>query len=188
MPDAALVLDLTPHATKPCASIFHKHQTLVSNAFVFCQIFNQFNALVLDHSFNFFQGILMNYYFKAIFMIMRGGQTSIVEVGGAAFQVTSTGWRDWLSSMIIGVVLLPLKAMIKLVSTVPIGRLLLYRWGWLRDPSKLEVKVVNLGKQHQDAGRPEPENELNKWNPAIERVRDDLFPLSQMAPSEGPKQ
>ncbi|WAR56104.1 hypothetical protein PtB15_6B849 [Puccinia triticina] len=30
------------------------HKTLVFNAFVFCQIFNQFNARVLDRSFNVF--------------------------------------------------------------------------------------------------------------------------------------
>lgn len=54
-----------------------EHKTLVFNAFVFCQIFNQFNARVLDRSFNIFRGILKNYYFVAIFLIMLGGQVGV---------------------------------------------------------------------------------------------------------------
>ncbi|PLW48503.1 hypothetical protein PCASD_04243 [Puccinia coronata f. sp. avenae] len=156
-----------------------EHKTLVFNAFVFCQIFNQFNARVLDRSFNVFHGIQRNYYFMVIFLIMLGGQILIVEVGGAAFQVTSIGWRDWLISVIIGLISLPLGVLIKLVPTEPIGRLV-YGWGWLRDPSKLEVEVVDLGKEYQDEDRPEPENESNKWNPAIDRVRDNLALFSQI--------
>jgi Ca2+-transporting ATPase len=53
-----------------------EHKTLVFNAFVFCQIFNQFNARVLDRSFNVFHGIQRNYYFMVIFLTMLGGQVS----------------------------------------------------------------------------------------------------------------
>ena len=93
--------------------------------------------------------------------------------------MTSIGWRDWLISVIIGLISLPLGALIKVVPTEPIGRLV-YGWGWLRDPSKLEVEVVDLGKEYEDEDRPEPENESNKWNPAIDRVRDNLALFSQI--------
>lgn len=156
-----------------------EHKTLVFNAFVFCQIFNQLNARVLDRSFNIFHGILKNYYFMVIFLIMLGGQILIVEVGGAAFQVTNIGWRDWLISVIIGLISIPLGVIVKLVPTEPIGRLV-YGWGWLRDPNKLEVEIVDLGKEYQDDDRGEPENQSNKWNPAIDRVRDNLALFSQI--------
>ncbi|WAR63660.1 hypothetical protein PtB15_17B261 [Puccinia triticina] len=156
------------------------HKTLVFNAFVFCQIFNQFNARVLDRSFNVFQGILKNYYFMVIFLIMLGGQILIVEVGGAAFQVTSIGARDWLISVIIGLLSLPLAVLIKLLPTEPIGKLV-YGWGWLRDPSKLELEIVDLGKEYDDDDRNDgDQSQPSKWNPAIDRVRDNLAIFSQI--------
>ncbi|KAH9440162.1 hypothetical protein Pst134EB_030791 [Puccinia striiformis f. sp. tritici] len=157
----------------------NEHKTLVFNAFVFCQIFNQLNARVLDRSFNIFQGILKNYYFIVIFLIMLGGQILIVEVGGAAFQVTPIGVRDWLISVIIGLISLPLGALIKLIPTQPIGKVV-YGWGWLRDPSKLELEIVDLGKEYQDDDRSDHQNDPNKWNPAIDQVRDNLALFSQI--------
>ncbi|EFP75603.2 uncharacterized protein PGTG_00934 [Puccinia graminis f. sp. tritici CRL 75-36-700-3] len=158
------------------------HKTLVFNAFVFCQIFNQFNARVLDRSFNIFRGILKNYYFMVIFLIMLGGQILIVEVGGAAFQVTKIGIEDWLISVIIGLLSLPLAALIKLIPTEPIGRVV-YKWGWLRDPSKLELEIVDLGNEYDDDVRIDDEaaeHLSSKWNPAIDRVRDNLALFSQI--------
>ncbi|KAH9446327.1 hypothetical protein Pst134EA_030248 [Puccinia striiformis f. sp. tritici] len=119
----------------------NEHKTLVFNAFVFCQIFNQLNARVLDRSFNIFQGILKNYYFIVIFLIMLGGQILIVEVGGAAFQVTPIGFVDGVAYEIL---------------------------------SKLELEIVDLGKEYQDDDRSDHQNDPNKWNPAIDQVRDNL--------------
>jgi Ca2+-transporting ATPase len=41
-------------------------QTLVFNAFVFCQICNSFNCRLLDRNLNVFEGVLKNWYFMAI--------------------------------------------------------------------------------------------------------------------------
>ncbi|WAR56105.1 hypothetical protein PtB15_6B850 [Puccinia triticina] len=115
-----------------------------------------------------------------IFLIMLGGQILIVEVGGAAFQVTSIGARDWLISVIIGLLSLPLAVLIKLLPTEPIGKLV-YGWGWLRDPSKLELEIVDLGKEYDDDDRNDgDQSQPSKWNPAIDRVRDNLAIFSQI--------
>jgi Ca2+-transporting ATPase len=67
--------------------------TLIFNQFVFCQIFNQLNARVLDRSLNIFRGFYKNYWFLSIFAIMTGGQILIVFVGGAGS--LSSGLADY---------------------------------------------------------------------------------------------
>lgn len=69
-------------------------KTTVFNTFVFCQIFNQLNARVLDRSFNIFAGFWRNYYFMAIFAIMVGGQVR----SSSAFQLGSPE-TDFLCAM-----------------------------------------------------------------------------------------
>ncbi|MBW0497407.1 hypothetical protein O181_037122 [Austropuccinia psidii MF-1] len=151
----------------------NEHKTLIFNAFVFCQIWNQFNARVLDRGLNVFKSIHRNYYFMIIFLIMLGGQILIVQVGGAAFQVTSINIQYWAISVIIGLVSLPLGLLIKLIPTELIGDMV-YGWGWMRDPSKLELDLVDLDEDEEKDG------DSNKWNPAIDKVRDNLAIFGQI--------
>ncbi|KAG6888833.1 hypothetical protein C0995_005708 [Termitomyces sp. Mi166 len=90
-------------------------QTLVFNAFVFAQIFNSLNCRRLDKKLNVFEGILKNRYFLTITLIEIGVQILIVFVGGDAFQVTKIGGREWGISLALGVVSLPLGALIRLL-------------------------------------------------------------------------
>ncbi|KAF8640285.1 hypothetical protein AX16_010180 [Volvariella volvacea WC 439] len=93
-------------------------QTLVFNAFVFAQIFNSVNCRRLDNKYNIFEGIIRNWYFIAITCIEVAIQVLIVFVGGAAFQVTPIGGREWGISIALGVVSIPLGALIR---TLPNG-------------------------------------------------------------------
>lgn len=158
-----------------------EHKTIVFNAFVFCQIFNLFNARVLDRQLFVFKGIIKNYYFMVIFLIMLGGQILIVEFGGAAFQVTSIGARDWLISVIIGLIALPLGVLIKLIPTEPISKIV-YRAGLMRDPSQIALEYVDLDPEYLDDERRDrqKDGDSSKWNPAIDQVRDNLALFSQL--------
>jgi Ca2+-transporting ATPase len=73
------------HSDNPVIQLERERQlsTLIFNQFVFCQIFNQFNARILDRGYNIFHGIHRNLWFIGIFCIMTGGQVLIVFVGGA---------------------------------------------------------------------------------------------------------
>lgn len=57
----------------------HELKTLVFNTFVFCQIFNQLNARVLDRKLNIFSRFWKNYYFLTIMAIMIGGQVCFLH-------------------------------------------------------------------------------------------------------------
>lgn len=88
--------------------------TLVFNTFVWMQIFNMFNNRRLDNHFNIFEGILNNWFFMAIALIMIGGQTLIVFVGGVAFSVVRLNGAQWAYSIILGAISLPVAVIIRL--------------------------------------------------------------------------
>lgn len=50
---------------------------------------------------------------------MCGGQVIIVEVGGAAFQVTRISGRDWAISIVAGLLSFPIGVLIRLLPTDP---------------------------------------------------------------------
>ncbi|KIP10478.1 hypothetical protein PHLGIDRAFT_84980 [Phlebiopsis gigantea 11061_1 CR5-6] len=130
-------------------------QTLVFNIFVFAQVFNSINSRRLDNKFNIFEGITKNYYFMAITLIEIGVQILIVFVGGAAFQVTHVGGREWGISLALGFVSIPLGALLRAIPNGPVERFL--------------IKVRVLPK-------PEllPTSRDVEWNTAIDMVRDNL--------------
>ncbi|KWU41530.1 putative calcium-transporting ATPase [Rhodotorula sp. JG-1b] len=117
---------LNLHSTDPALSIDQENElkTLIFNAFTFSQIFNMINCRRLDRGLNIFTGIFRNMWFLLIFCIMVGGQALIVNVGGAAFQVVRIGGRDWAISIVIGLITLPLGALLRCLPPGPFHRLL----------------------------------------------------------------
>ncbi|CAL1717036.1 unnamed protein product [Somion occarium] len=131
-------------------------QTLVFNIFVFAQIFNSINSRRLDNKLNIFEGVLRNYYFMGITLIEVGIQILIVFVGGAAFQVTRIGGREWGISIALGLVSIPLGALIRMIPNGPVERFFI-KIRLLPNPEVLPT------------ASPEAE-----WNTAIQMVRDNL--------------
>ncbi|KAH7919721.1 Ca-transporting ATPase [Leucogyrophana mollusca] len=131
-------------------------QTLVFNAFVFAQIFNSVNSRRLDKKLNIFEGITRNYYFMAITLLEIAVQALIVSVGGAAFQVTRIGGREWGISLALGVVSIPLGALIRMLPNEPFEKLFV---------------LLRLLPNHEVLPTIRPDAE---WNEAIELVRDNL--------------
>jgi Ca2+-transporting ATPase len=89
--------------------------TLVFNAFVWMQIFNAINSRRIDNSFNVLEGLHKNYLFIGIMLIMIGGQTLIVFVGGAAFVVTKLNGVQWGISIVLGFLSLPIGVLIRCI-------------------------------------------------------------------------
>ncbi|KAF9223507.1 Ca-transporting ATPase [Gyrodon lividus] len=137
-------------------------QTLVFNTFVFAQIFNSVNSRRLDRKFNIFEGLLHNYYFIVITLIEIIAQIVIVFIGGAAFQVTHIGGREWGISLALGVVSIPLGALIRLLPNEPFERLFI---------------AIRLLPSPQDLPTIKPDAE---WNLAIELVRDNLATFANL--------
>jgi Ca2+-transporting ATPase len=89
--------------------------SLVFNTFVWMQIFNSLNNRRLDNRFNVFEGIHRNVFFIIIFLIMVGGQTMIVFIGGRAFSIVRINDSQWGISIVLGALSLPVGAIIRLI-------------------------------------------------------------------------
>lgn len=96
--------------------------TLIFNAFVICQIFNEFNARKPDE-YNIFKGVTRNYLFMGIVGFTVVLQVIIVEFLGKFTTTTRLNWKQWLISVAIGFIGWPLAVVGKLipVPTTPIN-------------------------------------------------------------------
>nr|AMR06578.1 calcium ATPase 1 [Valsa mali var. pyri (nom. inval.)] len=92
-------------------------QTLVFNTFVWMQIFNQWNNRRLDNNFNIFEGLFRNWFFIGISIIMCGGQTLIIFIGGAAFSIASPHQTAsmWGTAIVLGFLSIPIGVVIRLI-------------------------------------------------------------------------
>ncbi|EPQ52794.1 Ca-transporting ATPase [Gloeophyllum trabeum ATCC 11539] len=134
-------------------------QTLVFNIFVFAQIFNSINCRRLDRKLNVFEGVTRNYYFIGITLIEIAVQVLIVFVGGAAFQVTEIGGREWGISIALGFVALLVGCLVRLIPNKPVEKLFI-KIRLLPNPNVLPTNS--------------PQADAESWNRAIELVRDNL--------------
>ncbi|ONM03115.1 Calcium-transporting ATPase 9 plasma membrane-type [Zea mays] len=81
--------------------------TFIFNTFVFCQIFNEFNARKPEEK-NVFKGVTKNHLFMGIIGITTVFQILIIQFLGKFFKIVRLGWRLWLVSVAIGLVSWPL--------------------------------------------------------------------------------
>ncbi|KAJ8751402.1 hypothetical protein K2173_016605 [Erythroxylum novogranatense] len=88
--------------------------TLIFNAFVLCQIFNEFNARKPDEL-NIFEGISKNHLFIGIVSITLLLQVIIIEFIGKFTSTVKLNWKQWLVSVAIGIISWPLAFVGKLI-------------------------------------------------------------------------
>lgn len=88
--------------------------TVIFNAFVLCQIFNEFNARKPDQI-NIFDGVIKNKLFIGIVGLTLILQIVIVEFLGKFAKTVKLDWQLWLVCIVIGVISWPLAALGKLI-------------------------------------------------------------------------
>jgi len=84
------------------------HYTLVFNVFVFCQVFNEFNARSIASSVNILKGILSNVYFIGIIVFTVAAQYGIVTYGGDWTKTAPLTDAQWVQTVTIASATLPL--------------------------------------------------------------------------------
>ncbi|XP_065849241.1 calcium-transporting ATPase 8, plasma membrane-type-like [Euphorbia lathyris] len=88
--------------------------TLIFNAFVLCQIFNEFNARKPDEM-NIFEGVTKNHLFMAIIGVTLVLQVLIIEFIGKFFDTSKLNWKQWLICAIIAFISWPLAVVGKFI-------------------------------------------------------------------------
>jgi Ca2+-transporting ATPase len=144
-------------------------QTIVFNTFVFCQIFNEINCRRIDSHLNIFHNIFANKFFIFIFVLCIALQAIIVNVGGAAFQVTPINGIDWAISIIIGLLSIPIGVVIRLIPDE------LFSFIFFFYPA---TRQRYLGGNNEGAVAPTvymAGNERIAWNSAYNNVQQGLY-------------
>ncbi|KZL82500.1 calcium-translocating p-type atpase [Colletotrichum incanum] len=91
-------------------------QTMVFNIYVWMQFFNQHNCRRVDNRLNiWYQGVLRNPWFLGVQCMTVAGQMVIIWKGGQAFDTRPLSGPQWGWSMLFGVLVIPLGAVIRQV-------------------------------------------------------------------------
>ncbi|KAJ6853980.1 calcium-transporting ATPase 8, plasma membrane-type-like [Iris pallida] len=88
--------------------------TFIFNTFVFCQIFNEFNARKPDEK-NVFTGVTRNHLFMGIIGTTLVLQILIIEFLGKFTSTVRLNWKLWFVSVAIGIVSWPLAVLGKFI-------------------------------------------------------------------------
>ncbi|WYZ35847.1 hypothetical protein EsH8_X_000494 [Colletotrichum jinshuiense] len=91
-------------------------QTMVFNIYVWMQFFNQHNCRRVDNRLNiWYQGVLRNPWFIGVQCATVAGQMVIIWKGGQAFDTRPLSGPQWGWSMLFGILVIPLGALIRQV-------------------------------------------------------------------------
>ena len=91
------------------------HFTIIFNAFVFCQVFNEFNAREIGDVFDPFTNLGRSPMFLLVIAFTVFAQWLIVEFGGDFTQTTSLTFSEWRSTVGYGAMSIPVGFLMRLV-------------------------------------------------------------------------
>ena len=97
-----------------CEDGSRHHFTIIFNAFVFCQVFNEFNAREIGDTFSPFGSIAGSPMFLMVIVFTIVAQWFIVEFGGDFTQTHPLSWDEWKHTVALG------------AGSIPVG--LIMRW------------------------------------------------------------
>lgn len=93
----------------------HLHLTIIFNTFVFCQVFNEFNARSIGNDMNVFKGLAKNPIFLAIIAFTCVSQYLLVEFGGDWVRTVSLTPDQFFRCVILGGLSLPIGGLMRFI-------------------------------------------------------------------------
>ncbi|KAG2630369.1 hypothetical protein PVAP13_3KG485500 [Panicum virgatum] len=91
--------------------------TIIFNSFVFCQVFNEISSREME-KINVLKGMTRNYVFMAVLTSTVIFQFIMVQFLGEFANTTPLNLHQWLASVLLGLVGMPIAAVVKLI---PVG-------------------------------------------------------------------
>jgi magnesium-transporting ATPase (P-type) len=85
-----------------CEEKDYTHGTIVFNTFVWCQLFNEYNARMLGNELNMMAGIHKSYMFIGVSIFTGLLQVMLVEVGGDFSKTTGLNVVQWFVCIALG--------------------------------------------------------------------------------------
>ncbi|XP_024395320.1 calcium-transporting ATPase 8, plasma membrane-type isoform X2 [Physcomitrium patens] len=136
-------------------------QTIIFNAFVFCQIFNEINARKPD-AMNVFEGLYNNHLFLYVTLFTCIMQALIVEFAGDFASTVGLNWQMWILCVCLGLLSMPFAAAVKLIP-VPDEPFHTYLFFWRAQEHHIvlseggAITAVLVGQKGNDEGVQYPE-------------------------------
>lgn len=91
------------------------HFTIIFNAFVFCQVFNEFNAREIGDLFAPMRYLSKSPMFLLVIAFTAIAQWFIVEYGGDFTQTTPLNWEEWKITVGLGAISLPMGFIMRII-------------------------------------------------------------------------
>ncbi|KAI8888475.1 PMCA-type calcium-translocating P-type ATPase [Backusella circina FSU 941] len=138
-------------------------RTMVFNIFVFLQVFNEINCRRIDGSLNVFKDLFNNWIFIAVQVVVIVGQFLIVSYGGIAFKTVPLTLNQWIITVLIGSLSIPIGTVIRLIPDC----------GCERKFDEQAKPLATYSRMH--------------WEGAIDDVRDELRIFKFLRRKRGPR-
>jgi len=87
-----------------CDTYDVRHYTIIFNAFIFSQVFNEYTARNIFDDWNPFKGVIGNHVFLGVSLFTVGAQVLLVEVGGPFLQTYPLSINQWLVTIALGAI------------------------------------------------------------------------------------
>ena len=124
-----------------------QHFTVVFNAFVFMQLFNEINARKIHGERNVFDKIWTNWIFLSVMIVQTSVQIIIVQFGSVIFGTAELGWDLWMWCVFLGSLELVVNQLLLLipVNKLPLKKLKLWKceFHFLSLPSSLLLTILS---------------------------------------------
>ena len=98
-----------------CDLVDYTHGTIIFNAFIWCQIFNEYNARFIFDELNMFKGLAGNYVFLLVSLFSVGAQILLVQIGGAWVKTTPLNLSQWLITIALGAITVPVGVLMRFI-------------------------------------------------------------------------
>jgi calcium-translocating P-type ATPase len=102
-----------------CEEYDYTHFTIIFNAFVFCQVFNEFNARSVGDKWDVFSDVRSNPIFLAVIVVTFLTQLFVVEVGGDFTRTAGLSASQWLITIGLGAIALPVGVLMRFIPIKP---------------------------------------------------------------------
>jgi len=103
------------HLCFDCLAHDYTHGTIVFNAFIFCQLFNEYTSRKLFDEWNMFEGVGNNRMFLYVSLISVGLQIFLVQLGGEWVKTSPLNLNQWIGTIGIGALGLPVGVFQRLI-------------------------------------------------------------------------
>mmetsp|Transcript_18408 Transcript_18408/g.28718 ORF Transcript_18408/g.28718 Transcript_18408/m.28718 type:complete len:1097 (+) Transcript_18408:145-3435(+) len=107
--------DFEDKCFKTCFDYDYTHFTLIFTTFVFCQVFNEFNARSIKDDWNVFKGLATNRMFMGIIIFTILVQVALVEGAGFLLETSHLTAAQWFSCLGLGAIALPVGLLMRFI-------------------------------------------------------------------------